>query len=119
MLKNTNLINRYTQGKFIVNNKEYSEEILILYDRVIELRKCNITIQHYLESIALLEIDILLIGSSINRDILKTPIGLYLMEHNNIIHFEVMTIGSACRTHNILISESRSVVTYLSDINHA
>lgn len=110
--ENKNLINGYREGKFLVNNREYCGSIIIFPEKVIKLKESDINSKEYFESFLTEEIEILLIGTGKTRNILSSSVKFYLMEQKGL-NFEFMTTGSACRTHNILISEDRFVVSYL------
>ncbi len=110
--ENKNLINGYREGKFLVNNQEYCGSIIIFPEKVIKLKESDINSKEDFESFLTEEIEILLIGTGKTRNILSSSVKSYLMEQKGL-NFEFMTTGSACRTHNILISEDRFVVSYL------
>ncbi|WP_395463520.1 Mth938-like domain-containing protein [Wolbachia endosymbiont of Cantharis cryptica] len=113
--KNRNLINDYKEGKFLVNNQEYYGSIIIFPEKVIELKESNINSKEHFESFLTEEIEILLIGTGKTRNIPSSSVRSYLMEQKGL-NCEFMTTGAACRTHNVLISEDRFVVTYLKTI---
>ncbi|MDE5057936.1 Mth938-like domain-containing protein [Wolbachia endosymbiont of Drosophila bocki] len=110
--ENKNLINGYREGKFLVNNQEYYGSIIIFPEKVIKLKESDVNSKEYFESFLTEEIEILLIGTGKTRNILCSSVKSYLMEQKGL-NFEFMTTGSACRTHNVLISEDRFVVSYL------
>ncbi|MDR2831994.1 MAG: Mth938-like domain-containing protein [Rickettsiales bacterium] len=112
ILKNKNFINGYQEGKFVVNNREYYGSIIVFSEKVIELKESDINSKEHFESFLTEEIEILLIGTGKTRNIPSSSIKSYLMEQKGL-NFEFMTTGAACRTHNVLISESRFVATYL------
>ncbi|MFP3016611.1 MAG: Mth938-like domain-containing protein [Wolbachia sp.] len=107
--ENKNLINGYREGKFLVNNREYCGSIIVFPEKVIKLKESDI---NNFESFLTEEIEILIIGTGKTRNILCSSVKSYLMEQKGL-NFEFMTTGSACRTHNVLISEDRFVVSYL------
>ncbi|MGL9758177.1 MAG: Mth938-like domain-containing protein [Wolbachia sp.] len=107
--ENKNLINSYSEGKFLVNNQEYYGSIIIFPEKVIKLKESDINSKEHFKSFLTEEIEILIIGTG---DILSSSVKSYLMEQKGL-NFEFMTTGAACRTHNVLISEGRFVVTYL------
>ena len=107
--ENKNLINGYREGKFLVNNREYCGSIIVFPEKVIKLKESDI---NNFESFLTEEIEILIIGTGKTRNILCSSVKSYLMEQKGL-NFEFMTTGSACRTHNVLISEDRCVVSYL------
>ncbi|WP_264377905.1 Mth938-like domain-containing protein [Wolbachia endosymbiont (group B) of Philonthus cognatus] len=107
--KKKNLIDGYREERFWVNNQEYHGSIIIFPEKVIELKESDINNKKYFKSFLTEEIEILIIGTGKIRD---CSMKSYLMEQKNL-NFEFMTTGSACRTHNVLISEDRFVVSYL------
>ncbi|MGL9733065.1 MAG: Mth938-like domain-containing protein [Wolbachia sp.] len=109
---NKNFISNYEKGRFLVNDQEYHSSIIIFPEKVIELKESDINNKEYFKSLLTEKIEILLIGTGKTRNVLDSPVKFHLMEHKGF-SFEFMTTGSACRTHNILISEDRFVVTYL------
>lgn len=108
ILKDKNLINGYREGKFLVNNREYCGSIIIFPEKVIKLKESDI---NNFKSFLTEEIEILLIGTGKTRN-LSSSVKSYLMEQKGL-NFEFMTTSAACRTHNVLISEDRFVVSYL------
>ncbi|MCA4775123.1 Mth938-like domain-containing protein [Wolbachia endosymbiont of Mansonella ozzardi] len=112
---NKNFTGSYGKGKFLVNDQEYHGSIIIFLEKVIELKESDINSKEHFKSFLTEEIEILLIGTGKARNVLNTSLKSYLMEQKGL-SFEFMTIGSACRTHNILISEDRFVITYLRAI---
>ncbi|MDX5462006.1 MAG: Mth938-like domain-containing protein [Wolbachia endosymbiont of Tetragnatha montana] len=108
ILKEKNFINGYREGKFLVNNREYCGSIIIFPEKVIRLKESDI---NNFKSFLTEEIEILLIGTGKTRN-LSSSVKSYLMEQKGL-NFEFMTTSAACRTHNVLISEDRFVVSYL------
>ncbi|WP_168456121.1 Mth938-like domain-containing protein [Wolbachia endosymbiont of Ctenocephalides felis wCfeJ] len=113
--ENKNFIGSYEKGKFSVNNQEYCGSIIVFPEKVIELKESNIDDKEHFKSFLTEEIEILLIGTGKTRDMPSLSVKSYLMGRKGL-NFEFMTTGSACRTHNVLISEDRFVVTYLKAI---
>jgi len=70
----------------------------------------NISEQH-LEKIIDLQPEIVLIGSGARQAFLPPPLMMFF--YNRGVGFEVMTTAAACRTFNVLVSESRNVVAGL------
>lgn len=110
--KNKNLINSYEKGKFLVSGREYYSSIIVFPEKVIELGEIDINNKEHFEQFLTEEVEVLLIGTGIIRSIPNPSVKLYLMGQKNL-NFEFMATDAACRTHNILISEGRFVVTYL------
>ncbi|QKX01970.1 hypothetical protein GOY13_02145 [Wolbachia endosymbiont of Cruorifilaria tuberocauda] len=108
-----NFIYSYEKGKFLVDNKEYYSSIIVFPEKVIELRKNDINSKEYFKSFLTEEIEILLIGTGKTRKMTNPFVSLYLIMEQMSLNFEFMATDAACRTHNVLISEGRFVVTYL------
>ncbi|MDN5247623.1 MAG: Mth938-like domain-containing protein [Wolbachia endosymbiont of Tyrophagus putrescentiae] len=106
---NRNLINGYGNGKFLVNNKEYYGSIVIFPENVITVNEIDINNPEHFADFLTEEVEVLLIGTGKTRSIPNASVKSYLIKMN----FEFMTTDAACRTHNVLISEDRFVVTYL------
>ncbi|MGL9717232.1 MAG: Mth938-like domain-containing protein [Wolbachia sp.] len=113
--QNKNFIDSYGRGKFLVNNREYCGSIIVFPEKVIELKESGIDSEEHFKSFLTEEIEILLIGTGRTRNIPSSSMKSYLMEQKGL-NFEFMTTDSACRTHNVLMSEDRFVVTYLRAI---
>ncbi|OWZ24984.1 Mth938-like domain-containing protein [Wolbachia endosymbiont of Wuchereria bancrofti] len=113
--KSKNFINGYSEGKFLVNDQEYHSSIIIFPEKVIKLKESGINSKEHFKSFLTEEIEILLIGTGKTRNIPNSSVKSYLIEQKGL-NFEFMTTDAACRTHNVLISEDRFVVTYLKII---
>lgn len=70
----------------------------------------QITEQH-LEKVLELQPDVVLIGTGANQVFLEPAEMMFFYSRN--IGFEVMTTDAACRTFNVLVSESRNVAAML------
>lgn len=112
IFQNKNLINGYKEGKFLVNNREYYGSIVILPEEVVELSEIDINNRECFERFLIEGIEVLLIGTGKARNTPNLMIKSYLAEQKGL-NFEFMATDAACRTHNILITEDRFVVTYL------
>ncbi|WP_353287853.1 Mth938-like domain-containing protein [Wolbachia endosymbiont (group B) of Gerris lacustris] len=110
--KKKNLIDGYREGRFWINNQEYHGSIIIFPKKVIKLKESDINIKEHFKSFLTEEIEILIIGTGKTRNIPSSSVKSYLMEQKGL-NFEFMTTSAACRTHNVLISEDRFVVSYL------
>lgn len=110
--QNKDLIGSYGEGKFLVNNREYCGSIVVFPGKVIELKESGIDSEEHFKPFLTEEVEILLIGTGKTRSIPSSSVKSYLMGQKGLI-FEFMTTGSACRTHNVLVSEDRFVVSYL------
>jgi|TARA_B100001063_G_C16755728_1_gene553024 uncharacterized protein len=105
-------IKKYINKTIVINNNSYSEPIII-FDREItnfSIDKPNLInindIEKYLDSITLV-----LIGTG-ESTILPNQDLIELMYKKNK-GLEFMNTDSACKTHNILLSENRSFVSIL------
>ncbi|CCF78405.1 hypothetical protein wOo_08760 [Wolbachia endosymbiont of Onchocerca ochengi] len=107
-----NFIYSYEIGKFLVKNQEYCSSVIVFPEKVIELKESNINSKEHFMSFLTEEIEILLVGTGITRKTTNVSVKSYLTEQKGL-NFEFMTTDAACRTHNVLISENRFVVTYL------
>ncbi|APR98389.1 Mth938-like domain-containing protein [Wolbachia endosymbiont of Folsomia candida] len=112
IFNNKNLINSYSEGRFLVNNREYCGSIIIFPEKVVELSEIDINNREYFERFLIEGVEILLIGTGKTRNTPNLSVKSYLTQQKGL-NFEFMTTGAACRTHNVLVSEDRFVVTYL------
>lgn len=92
----------------------YNSSIIVSANRVIPDWPVtsfeSITEQH-LERVLELQPEIVLIGSGASQAFL--PPSLMMFFYGRGLGFEVMTTAAACRTFNVLVSESRNVVAGL------
>ncbi len=112
---NKNLVTSYRKGSFLIYGQEYSGSIVICPEKIIKLNEIDINNYENFEQFLTEEIEILLIGTGKIRTIPNPSVKSYLMKQK-WLNFEFMTTDAACRTHNILVYEERSVVTYLISI---
>ena len=110
-------INKYVDNTVTINGKSFSEPI-IFFERKISSFPVNNPnlinindIEKYLKSI-----DLVLIGTGINT-ILPNQDLIELMYKNNK-GLEFMNTDSACKTHNVLLSENRSFISVLLSLIH-
>lgn len=67
--------------------------------------------ERHLEKVLELQPDVVLIGTGANQVFLEPAEMMFFYSRN--IGFEVMTTDAACRTFNVLVSESRNVAAML------
>lgn len=113
--KDKNFISSYQEGKFLINDREYHNPIIVFPDRVIELKVFNINEKEHFESFVTEEIEVLLVGAGKMRTPPNPSVKFYLLQQKSL-SFEFMSTDAACRTYNILISEGRFVVAFLLPI---
>jgi len=116
-----NLISHYGPGSLAVNGKEYSSNLLITHDAVIE-NWCDGDISALSEAsfAPLLELpeadrpEIVLLGTG--SDHVFPDMKLLLALKKQGLTVEVMNTRAACRTYSVLVSEFRSVAAALIQI---
>jgi len=107
-------IKGYKTGSITVNNKQYSENLIITPDQLItpwEPNNPDELNQHHIEFLVDMEPEIILLGTG--RSLCFPHPSLISLAMQKGIGFEVMDTGSACRTFNVLISEDRNVMAAL------
>lgn len=107
--KQTTSISAYEQHSVTINQQQYKSSILISNHQVLSVDK---TIQDLplltLKDLPLsTELNLLLIGGDKLSPLDVNPKFQHELYQQNIA-LEVMPLGSACRTFNVLISESRA-----------
>ena len=110
--KNSNIIRSYTNLSITVLEKEYSYNVIV--PPVNPVIKCNIktdniskeNIIKYLSN----EADFVIIALNNTGCFDKTPIILELNKMN--VGVEIMSISSACSSHNILLAEQRDFLSF-------
>jgi len=107
-------IKGYESGSVTVNNKQYSENLIITPDQLItpwEPTNPDELSQQHIEFLIDLEPEIILLGTG--KSLCFPHPSLLSLAMQKGIGFEVMDTGSACRTFNVLISEDRNVMAAL------
>ena len=103
---------KYSNGSIIFSEKSYSKPIIffnskISYFKISHPNSINITdIEKYINSV-----DLLLIGTGLGTIILNEDLIKIMFEKNKGLEF--MNTHSACKTHNLLLSENRSFSSIL------
>jgi len=102
----------YSNGSIKISENTYSKPIIfsnskISYFKIIQPKLINyIDIEEYLNSV-----DLLLIGTGAGTIILNEELIKIMFEKNKGLEF--MNTQSACKTHNLLLSENRSFSSIL------
>ena len=106
-----NTITSYSDAELIVNGKVYQNNLILSRKLIIspwEIESISQLDENHLKLLLELDPEVILIGHS--------SLGVYL--HYSVIEslskqrigIECMSIGSACRTFNVLLSEGRHVI---------
>lgn len=109
-----NYIDAYESGKIIINEKTFSDHIVIAAKKIIypwSIKSFPHFILEDFSSIIDEKPDILILGTGIAQIFPSAEILIKLYEHR--IGLETMTTSAACRTYNILMSEGRNVMAAL------
>lgn len=108
---NQHTIQSYSDKGVVVDNTPYEKSIIITPTQIIN--PWSITSLAYLNETTLaplldLKPDLILIGHQNTNLYLKPALMHYITQHK--IGIECMSLGAACRTFNVLLSEGRDVV---------
>jgi uncharacterized protein len=113
------IIHGYGSGFFVINGEEIKGHIAIsateVFPHKIESFE-QLSLENILEATQQLsEVDLLLIGVGNKHKMLPPQLTMALKKNN--IQSESMTTAAACRTYNVLLSESRNVgaILFCSD----
>ena len=109
--KNSNIIKSYTASSITVVSKKYNYNIIVPPEKSIV--KCAINIKNVNKEFIVENLidntDFVIIALNNTGCLNKTPI---ISELNNLnIGAEIMNIGSACSSHNILLAEKRNFLS--------
>lgn len=107
----TNSIRSYTDTNITVGQMVYQHSVIISKDSIISpwtILSINDINETTLAPALRLQPDIIIIGQSELSQQLPIAIMAYLSQQR--VGIECMSIGSACRTFNLLLSEQRRVV---------
>lgn len=117
--KGRNIINSYSDDKFIISQKEFFNSVLLQPEVVLE-NNLNYNdledeekILQLLSSSNIADSEILLFGTGKNHKIIKSSLKNKIKEKFPNISINEMTTAAACRTFNILTLEDRKVVAIL------
>ena len=110
--KDTNIIKSYTTNSITILDKKYNYNVIVPPEKSVV--KCVINIKNFkIESIVENldnNINFIIIALNNTGCLNKTPI---ILELNKLgIGAEIMNIGSACSSHNILLSEKRNFLSF-------
>ena len=107
-------VRSYTPGQIIIGKTEYSRSVVLTPERVItDWTPQNIeelSVGHFLTLIEL-KPEVVLLGTGAKQHFPAPDIMASLLSQG--IGLEVMDTAAACRTFNVLLSESREVVAAL------
>jgi uncharacterized protein len=109
---NTYAVQSYTENEVKVNSLIYEQSLIIHAEGVISpwlihtLKELDVA---HLEALVSLRPEVILLGHQEGATI-QAPIALYGQLATQGIGLECMSIGAACRTFNVLLSEGRKVV---------
>jgi len=110
--KNSNVIKSYTSSSVTVVDKKYNYNVIVPPEKSIV--KCAVNIKNF-KKVSIVEnldnnINFVIIALNNTGCLNKTPI---ISELNKLgIGAEIMNIGSACSSHNILLSEKRNFLSF-------
>lgn len=102
---NKNIINSYSSEYCKVNNKKYYFPLLITPDTIFS-KKLELENLEFLPT----KIEILLIGIP-DQQIRIADAIIAILKKEEII-FEIMNIGAAFRTYNVLLAEGRNIAVW-------
>lgn len=109
-----NLITGYAQDHVLVNKERHDGNVVILADKLLPGWApggfASLAVADF-EAILDLQPEVVLIGTGRRQRFPDPALLRPLMEAR--IGFEVMDLAAACRTYNILVSESRAVAVAL------
>ncbi len=104
-------IQSYSKSQITVNNADYADSLIIGREAIITpwpIHTLDELTEVTLKTILALQPEVILIGHNQLRLQIPMPLVQYLASLR--IGIECMSIGSACRTFNVLLSELRAVV---------
>lgn len=111
IISNRNSIQAYAQGKVTINEREYSESLVLSPDKIIQPWPVTsveqLQVQH-LECIFDLKPDVILLGTGEKQIFPEVEILGHFTQQGYSL--EVMNTGALCRTYNILVAEDRHVI---------
>tara|TARA_B100000965_G_scaffold299255_1_gene257616 strand:- start:1167 stop:1529 length:363 start_codon:yes stop_codon:yes gene_type:complete len=103
---------KYSHGSITINEKTYCEPIIFSNSKISDFKISHpnlityTNIEKYLDSV-----DLLLVGTGLETVILNEELIKIMFEKNKGLEF--MNTQSACKTHNLLLSENRSFSSIL------
>jgi uncharacterized protein len=109
-----NVIRGYERGRIIVNERSFSRSLIVSPEHLNPDWEpqllADLQVSH-LEAIAVLEPQVVLLGTGDHPGMPEGAIPRYFLERG--IGFEAMATRAACRTFNVLMSEGRAVAAAL------
>ncbi len=105
-------VKKYHKGSIFISDKSYSDAIIFYEDSISEFPIANpkiISITDLEEF--LLTVDLILIGTGVKNILLNQDLIQNMQGINKGLEF--MNTESACKTHNLLLSEKRSFASIL------
>ncbi len=105
-------IQKYTNRTIFISNKDYTKPIVIHKNSISLFSVANpslITVDSL--KMYFKDVDLILIGTGEKSMLLSERLISYMQDSN--IGLEFMNTQSACKTHNLLLSESRSFSSIL------
>ncbi len=109
--RNLNSIMSYDESKVVINNVTYSQSLIVSAEEIIPNWDVQSILQLTVESLIPFvnqQPEIIIFGHTKSSEQLPLDVQLMLSKHQ--IGFESMSIGPACRTFNILLSENRRCI---------
>jgi uncharacterized protein len=106
-------INSYEPGKLVINGQLHTQSMIVSAKSLFEWQpqSFNELTKKHLEIILTLKPEIVLLGTG--KTIIIPEAGILADFINDNIGVEFMDTSAACRTFNVLMSESRNVVAAL------
>jgi len=106
-----NAVQAYTDNEIQVNSIVYAKSFILCKDKIITdvlIKDIQEIDFHYLQLLKQLKPEIIIIGH--NQSGTFPPISIISQLSQERIGIECMSIGAACRTYNVLLSEHRAVI---------
>jgi uncharacterized protein len=111
---NQNLITGYGDNFIEINRKKYSQNLIVLADKIVEdwqVKNFSLLSEMSFDDLLALKPEVILLGTGNKHQFLQPKTFRKLTERG--IPLECMTTAAACRTYNILMSEGRNVAAAL------
>ena len=111
---NVNTIRAFERDSIRINNKSYSNSLIVTADIIQDKWTIEHPEQISVETISQLlayQPEVILIGTGQNHHLLEPMLSLEATQQG--IGIEIMTTEAACRTYNVLLGEDRAVLAAL------
>jgi uncharacterized protein len=111
---NQNLITGYGVNFIEINRKKYTQNLIVLADKIVEgweVKGFTLLSEMSFDDLLELKPEVILLGTGDKHQFLHPKIFRKLTDQG--IPLECMTTAAACRTYNILMSEGRNVAAAL------